>query len=207
MVFSLYNRIKFKKIHHFSGIILSLYIFFHLVNHLFALAGPGEHIRIMEIFRKAYRNPIIESLLLAVVAFQVTTGFRLVFQRRAKITAEKIQVYTGLYLSFFLIAHVAAVLIGRYVEHFDTNFYYAAWGMNLAPATLIFIPYYFLSVVAISLHVSALHYLKTKSKFAYVIAGTGITTAILILMGFTNWFNWLTMPLQYHEYMKTLFGN
>lgn len=207
MIFSLRNRVKFKQLHYISGITLSVYIFFHLLNHLFSLIGPEQHLAVMEMLRKVYRNPIIESILLLAVVFQVLTGIRLIFQRQPKIAAEKIQVFSGLYLALFLIAHVAAVITGRSVENLDTNFYYAAAGMNLKPAMLVFIPYYFLSVVAISLHVGAIHYLKTRSKFAYFIAATGIVVAFLIISGFTDCFSWREMPHEYRAFMERIFGS
>lgn len=201
------KRALFKKAHHISGIVLSVFIGFHLLNHLFALTGPDAHIRLMEAFRRVYRHPVAETLLLAATAFQVITGLRLLFSRNARLPAEKIQVYSGLYLSFFLSVHVSAVLMGRYVEGLDTNFYFAAAGLNLFPAGLCFVPYYFLAVSAISLHVAALHYLRTKSvKVSYAIAGSGILASVLILLGFTNFFHGYDMPAEYRQFIEGFFG-
>lgn len=159
----------------------------------------------MEQFRLVYRHPVVETLLLLVVFFQIVTGIRLIYKRDAQVIAEKIQVYSGLYLSFFLIAHVGAVLSARYIEHLDTNFYFAAAGLNYYPATFIFIPYYFLAVASISLHVSAIHYLKTKSKPAAVgIAVVGIVTSFIIILAFTDGFEWLDMPQPYEQFIRAL---
>ena len=119
--------------------------------------------------------------------------------------AEKIQVYSGLYLSFFLIAHVGAVLSARYIEHLDTNFYFAAAGLNYYPATFIFIPYYFLAVSSISLHVSAIHYLKTRSKgMAVSIAVIGVATSFIIVLAFTDNFRCFDMPQPYEQFIRAL---
>lgn len=159
----------------------------------------------MDQFRLVYRHPDVETLLLLVVLFQIVTGIRLIYKRDAQTIAEKIQVYSGLYLSFFLIAHVGAVLSGRYIEHLDTNFYFAAAGLNYYPATFIFIPYYLLAVASIGLHVSAIHYLKTKSKRAAVsIAVVGIVTSFIIILAFTDNFKWLDMPLPYQQFIRAL---
>ncbi len=159
----------------------------------------------MEQFRIVYRHPVIETLLLLVVLFQIVTGIWLIYKRDAQTIAEKIQVYSGLYLSFFLVAHVGAVLSGRYIEHLDTNFYFAATGLNYYPATFIFIPYYFLAVASISLHVSAIHYLKTRSKGAAVgIAVIGIATSFIIILAFTDNFKWLDMPGPYEQFIRAL---
>lgn len=199
------RRALVKSLHYISGVTLSVFIAFHLINHLFALDGPEKHIRIMDQFRLVYRHPVVETLLLLIVLFQIVTGIRLIYKRDAQTIAEKIQVYSGLYLSFFLIAHVGAVLSARYIEHLDTNFYFAAAGLNYYPATFIFIPYYFLAVASISLHVSAIHYLKTKSKGASVgIAVIGIATSFIIILAFTDNFTWLDMPQPYEEFIRAL---
>jgi hypothetical protein len=50
----------------------------------------------MERCRNIYRNPAIETILLAAVVVQFITGIRLLIRREAKLSAEKIQVYSGL---------------------------------------------------------------------------------------------------------------
>lgn len=196
-----------KKLHYFTGLTLSLFIGFHLLNQLFALAGPEAHIALMEKLRKVYRHPVIETILLLVILIQVVSGIRLLFNRKKKTIAEKIQTYSGLYLSLFLIGHVSAVILSRQVEHLDTNFYYIAAGLNLNPATLFFIPYYFIDVCAISLHIASLHYLKTKSKWSsYLIGGTGILVAMLIIAGYTNFFQWREVPMEYRQFIEKYAG-
>lgn len=200
------QRATIKKLHYVSGITLSIFIAFHLLNHLFALGGPQVHIQVMEAFRKVYRNPLIETLLLLAIAFQIATGLRLAFRRNAVSGAEKVQVYSGLYLAFFLLAHVGAVISGRYVQHLDTNFYYGAVGLNFNPAIYIFVPYYFLGVVAISLHVASIHYQKTGNRnVSFAIAGLGTAAATVIIMAFTGNFSGLEMPAAYVNFMKDFF--
>lgn len=195
-----------RRIHYISGITLSVFIFFHLLNHLFALCGPDAHIAVMEKFRKIYRHPVVETLLFAAVIFQVVTGVRLLILHKACTLAEKLQIWSGLYLSLFLVIHVGAVVAGRYIFNLDTNFYFAAAGMNYFPATLLFLPYYSLSVVAIFFHISAIHFLKTGAKkTARTIAVTGIIASILILLGFTDFFHWVLLPGNYHDFIEKLF--
>lgn len=199
------SRALVKRVHYISGITLSAFIAFHLLNHLFALDGPEKHIAVMDNLRAVYRHPVIETVLLLAVLFQIVTGLRLVYKRNAQSLAEKIQVYSGLYLSFFLLAHVGAVLSGRYIENLDTNFYYAAAGLNYYPATFIFIPYYFLAVAAISLHVAAIHFLKTGSVVvARGVALTGIATSVVIILAFTDFFQWRDMPEAYEKFIRDL---
>ena len=199
---SLFNT---KRWHYYSGLTLSVFIAFHLTNQLVALAGPGQHILLMNMFRKVYRHPVIETLLMIAVVSQIITGSGLLFGKKRTSKAEKIQLYSGLYLSFFLLVHVSAVLLGRYLN-LDTNFYYAGVGLNYYPATFFFIPYYFLAVVAISLHVAAIHFLKTGSlRIACMIAGAGILAAIAILIGFTDAFQWRTVPQAYQQFIRKFF--
>lgn len=194
-----------KQIHYFSGLFLSLFIALHLSNQLFSLLGPSAHIEVMDQFRKIYRQPVIETILLLAVVFQVITGLKLVCNKQKKSTTEKIQVYSGLYLAMFLVAHVGAVIFGRYL-HLDTSFYFAAAGLNLYPAYFIFIPYYFLAVMAITLHVAALHYLKTGSfKFAVAISIIGILVAFLIIIGYTKAFQWRAIPEAYQHFIELFF--
>lgn len=202
-----FRRETIKKLHYISGIILSLFIGFHLLNHLFALDGPQAHIMFMEAFRKIYRNPIFETLLLLAVAFQIFTGLRLVYRRHAIRPSEKLQIYSGLYLAFFLLAHVGAVFAGRYLEHLDTNFYYGAVGLNFNPALYIFVPYYFFGVAAISMHVAAIHFQKTgHKKAAYAIGTLGIATAFVIILAFTGNFKGIPIPAEYINFMKESFN-
>jgi hypothetical protein len=201
------RQIVIKQLHYFSGITLSLFIGVHLLNQLSALAGPEAHMALMEKLRNVYRHPVIEGILLSAVLIQIVSGIRLLFNRKKKVTAEKIQVYSGIYLSFFLLIHVSAVMAGRLLAHLDTNFYFAAAGLNIYPATWLFIPYYFLAVCAISLHIAALHYLKTTStRSAFLIGAAGVLAALLIIAGYTNCFQWREMPLEYRLFIRQYFG-
>lgn len=192
--------------HYWSGIMLSVFIGFHLFNQLTSLPGPDAHIAVMQAFRAVYRHRVVEALLLAAVAFQIITGLRMIFKGALRATAEKIQVYSGLYLSFFLLVHVGAVLYGRSLK-LDSNFYFAAAGLNLYPATFFFIPYYLLAVSAVSLHVAAIHYRKTGSlQWSRAIALTGLLVAVLIITGFTNGFRWRPMPPANEQFIRQSFG-
>ena len=195
-----------KAAHYWSGITLAVFISFHLFNQLTSLAGENVHIAMIHAFRRVYRHPVAETLLLAAVAFQIITGLLLIFTRKRSTLAEKIQVYSGLYLSFFLLFHVGAVLYGRSLG-LDTNFYFAAAGMNMYPAMFFFIPYYLLAVSAISLHVAAIHYIKTGSRrWSRAIAITGLLAAVLIIAGFTNGFRWRHMPPANERFIRQSFG-
>jgi hypothetical protein len=179
-----------KRIHYISGLTLAVFIMVHLANHLAVLGGAEVHIQIMEQLRKVYQHILVETLLLIAVVTQIFSGIRLYLSLRkdaSRGTAEKYQIFTGLYLAFFLLIHVSAVLTGRFVLELDTNLYFGAAGLNKFPLMLFFIPYYFLSIVAVFGHIGAIHFRKTENLLqSRIIAGIGLVLAILILSAMTQ---------------------
>ncbi|WP_143306530.1 hypothetical protein [Chitinophaga vietnamensis] len=189
-----------KRLHHTSGIVLASFLLLHISNHLFALGGPQWHITVMNILRHIYRFWPLELVLLCCVGFQVISGISLAvrkgFVRQPFYVV--VQVLSGLYLSFFMIYHVQAVLRGRFQWKMNTDFYFAAGVANHYPEKLFFIPYYTLSLVAVFAHIAAAHYSKRmeqrpdghlqrsykKETLGICIAG-GIVT-LLIMIAFTG---------------------
>jgi len=160
----------FKKFHRLSGIVLAGFLLLHLTNHLFALAGPQLHITVMNLFRHVYRFLPVEILLLMCVIFQIISGLVLVLKKGflKQPFYVIIQILSGLYLSFFMIYHVRAVMLGRYQWNVDTDFYFAAGVANNYPSKLFFIPYYMLSLVCVFTHIACVHYIKRMEKLAKV---------------------------------------
>lgn len=193
-----------KTLHYFSGLTLSIFIGLHLFNHFCSLAGIASHIAVMETLRKFYRNPFIETIIIAAVVVQMISGLTLARKKR-KFTLNgfaKLQVWTGLYLAFFLLIHVSAVMAGRHLLHVDTNFYFAAAGLNSFPLALFFVPYYGLSVVSVFGHIAAIHSKNMRHSVlgltphlqAKLILLSGVIAAITILFAFTGRF-WGTIHL------------
>ncbi|MGB0424634.1 MAG: hypothetical protein ACPGED_09930, partial [Flavobacteriales bacterium] len=133
---------NFKKLHYFSGITISVFIGIHLVNHGLSLLGAQAHIDFMNEIRVVYRNTIVESILLLAVLIQIISGIKLFFTKRKSSTSffDTLQVWTGLYLAFFFVVHIGAILFGRLILHLDTNFYFGIAGLNTYPLNLFFIP-------------------------------------------------------------------
>jgi succinate dehydrogenase/fumarate reductase cytochrome b subunit len=155
-----------KKLHHLSGIVIASFLLLHLINHLFALGGPALHIRVMNLFRYVYRSLPVEILLLICVVFQVISGVSLVFKKgfSKQPLYVIIQIISGLYLSFFMVYHVRAVMLGRYQWNVNTDFYFAAGVANNYPSKLFFIPYYTLSLVCVFAHIACAHYIIGMEK-------------------------------------------
>ncbi len=196
-----------KRVHLISGLIISLFTGLHLFNHMGSVFGAENHIELMDKLRLVYRNFIVETILLAAVLSQIVSGINLFFFKKNLVKGfyEKLQIWTGLYLAFFFLMHVGAVLIGRYFLELDTNFYFGAAGLNTFPLNLFFIPYYGLAILSFFGHIAAIHFQKKKnalfgltvenqSRFILVI---GIIVTIIIFYGLTNGFTTVEIPEAY----------
>lgn len=195
------------KIHRMGACVLGAFLTLHLFNHLLAIGSPEAHIHFMEAYRAVYRNRVVEIILLLCSASQVASGLTFV-RRRWRDRHEgldPLQLGSGLYLAFFLLVHVGAVLAGRMRFGLDTNFYYAAAGMHVLPYRYFFMPYYFLAVLAITVHLArALHWLAHDrlSAGALRVAKTllvvsGVAVATLIVAAFSGGLYDVAVPAKY----------
>jgi len=185
-----------KLIHYYTGLTLAVFIGFHLLNHLLILHSEALHIKFMKSARKIYRNRIVESLLLLAVLVQVISGITLVILKWNKVENyfDRIQITSGLYLSFFLLNHLLAVLRGRYKLKMDTNLYYGAGVMNMWPQKLFFIPYYSFAILSFFFHVACVHRIKMEkyaglsvaTKQAFLIMGIGMLVTLLVIIKMSN---------------------
>lgn len=155
-----------RTLHRSSAMLIALFAFVHIVNHLAGLAGVATHIAFMEAARLVYRNLAVEIALLACVAFQVGSGLTLALRgwRQRRGFVPWLQALSGVYLSFFLLVHVSAILSGRILLNLDTNFYFAAAGFHVPPYPFFFVPYYFLAVVALFAHLGCAAYWQVQRR-------------------------------------------
>lgn len=197
-----------KKLHHLSGITITLFVGLHLFNHICSSNGAAKHIEIMNLLRHFYRNIFVETILLTAVLVQIVSGLTL-FRKSRKTTVtnfDKLQIWTGLYLAVFLLIHVPVILIGRLYLNLDTNFYFGVAGLNTFPLNLFFIPYYSLAIISFFGHIASIHSKKMKQTLvgitpnsqAILILMIGICSTTLILYGLTNHFSGVEIPKQYH---------
>jgi len=197
-----------KKLHYFSGVTISIFVGAHLFNHFYSLFGASAHIELMDNLRVFYRNSIAETILIIAVTIQILSGVKL-FARKRKTASgffSKLQIWTGLYLAFFLVVHLTAVFAGRSLLNLDTNFYFGVAGINTFPLNFFFIPYYGFAIISFFGHISAIHSKKMKQSFigvnpnnqAYGILILGILFTIIIFYGLTNGFNGVEIPKEYH---------
>lgn len=192
--------------HRRSAVVIVLFALLHIANHLVSLAGIDAHLHWMDQARRVYRHVLAETLLLACVAFQVGSGVWFVARgwKTRSGPLPWLQALSGLYLAFFLLVHVGAVLYGRAVLGLDTNFYFAAAGFFVPPYAWFFAPYYFLAVLALFAHLGCAAYwlaptAKARLRGALValplIAGTGV--ALLIVMSLSGRIQPVDLPAAY----------
>lgn len=184
-----------KKVHFISGIVLSIFVTLHLINHLTALQSIDTHINVMNFLRRIYQHPLIEPFLILAVLTQIVSGIKLVRNRGWKQQEwyNKLHVYSGIYLGFFLLLHTSATLAGRFVLLVDTNFYYGAMVVNLNPYLFFYIPYYFLGALSFFVHIACIIRIKSIRKVGTQKANKrtnwmitfGALIGILILWAFT----------------------
>ena len=196
-----------KRIHYLSGLTITIFIGLHLFNHFMSLFGAEYHIELMNRLRIAYRNVFVETVLLIAVFVQIASGLKLFFSKRKLVHDYhgRLQIWTGLYLAFFLFMHVSAVLTGRYILNLDTNFYFGVAGLNTFPLSLFFVPYYSFAIIAFFGHISAIHYQKMKKevlglsveKQSKLILIAGIIATVIIIFGLTNGFTGVEIPKEY----------
>lgn len=135
-----------RAVHGVTALILSLYVMFHLANHLFGLIGPDAHAAVMKIGRIVYRSTVGEPLLVATMLFQIGTGLLLAWRWSASAHSfqRTYQVASGAYLSVFILGHMNSVFV--YARRFlgiptDWNFaigaptglIHDAWNIRLLP--------------------------------------------------------------------------
>lgn len=161
---------------------------------------------VMDNLRIVYRNIVVETILLLAVGVQIVSGIKLFFTtKKSGSFFRKLQIWSGLYLAFFLVMHVSAILVGRFVLEVDTNFYYGAAGLNIFPLMLFFVPYYGLAILSFFGHIAGIHFMKMRQdvfgmspkKQSHLILGIGVLVMIAIFFGMTNGFEGFEIPEEY----------
>lgn len=197
---------RWRRVHFASGLVLAAFVGTHLLNHLVAGLSPAAHLEFMRLARLVYRHPVVETVLLGAVLLQIGTGLRLAKSGGVPRDGwRRLHVGSGLYLAFFLLVHVGAVLTGRYLLRLDTNLYFGAAGINRFPYNLFFVPYYGLAMGAFFTHVAPIHQQKMRRRVAglsveqqaRLILVLGILVTLGVFFGVTDRFRGLAIPAAY----------
>ncbi|MEL7533360.1 MAG: hypothetical protein AAFN10_18750 [Bacteroidota bacterium] len=169
-----------------------MFVLLHLFNHMLAWGGIALHQSFMDAFRILYRHPLGESILFSLIIAQIISGISQIKQiPKAARQQNRLQIYSGLYLLFFLLAHTSAVQIGRYISALDTNFYFASIVLLDQSSRLFFIPYYTLGILAFFAHIGTglRWYLpqQYQKPLVWGLLGLGLIVALSIIALFSGW--------------------
>ena len=192
--------------HRTSGLVLLAFATVHMANHLVGLHGQADHIAFMAAIRPLYRNPVVEPILLTLVMVQVLSGLTLVargWRGRTGIVAW-LQVISGLYLSAFLLNHVASILYGRIALTLDTDFRFAAAGFRVAGFYWFFAPYYLLAIAALFIHLGCAAYWLTHARdprlsvaLLAAFCGTGVVFGVFVIAALSGLLYAVDIPTAY----------
>ena len=164
--------------HGASASVIVLFALPHLANHLAGLIGGDTHVAVMAALRHVYRHPAVEPVLLAAVAFQVGSGAWLLRRALARCAGwpATLQVASGSYLVFFLLSHASAALRAR-ARGGDPNWYWLAGGELLHdPWSVRLVPYYFLAVIALGVHVGC-----ALRRLPIVAFAAGLVSTLIVI--------------------------
>lgn len=140
-----------RRLHRLNALLLAAFLILHLANHAALLGGLALHQSVMDALRPLYRGAA-EPLLILLIALQAGLGLALARRRSwPRDGWGKARIASGLYLAFFLVQHVPAVLWSRP----ETGTAFAAAPVASLPLAAYFIPYYTLAVTALFTHVAA----------------------------------------------------
>lgn len=143
--------------HRWNAGLLAVFLAMHFANHAVLFRGIERHIAVMESLRTVYRQPVIETVLLALFAIQIALGVALVRRRgRPRGGWAWAQVASGVIIALFLVQHVGAALMARWqFPDMGTDAWWAASVVSGPPFVWYFAPYYVLGVWAVFVHIAA----------------------------------------------------
>jgi hypothetical protein len=182
--------------HGFSAAaIVVIFLAWHLANHVTAAWSLEENEKIMDSLRVWYRSDIVQPILVALFAFQLLSGLRLLWAaiaRRADIYSS-IQTATAAYLAVYITSHLIAVFIlGRMFLGIDTTFEWASGaptGLLHDPWNVRLIPHYSLALLFVISHLAMGlrgillgHGVRAAfaNRLAWVICGIGLGVSLVI---------------------------
>ena len=152
------NRLRFA--HGISAALISLFIAFHVCNHVAGLIGPDAHAHIMAFGRRMYRSYVGEPVLVTLLLFQIISGVRLAWNwgYGAVDLPRALQVGSGAYLAAFVLAHMDSALISaRMVHRIDSNWAWASGGragLIMDAWNIRLVPHYALGVFFVLTHIA-----------------------------------------------------
>lgn len=153
---SLLNYNLVRKVHRVSAFLLIFgFIGLHIMNHGVALISLELHEKLRLLFRSWYASTLVEPMLFGLLLIMIFSGvpMALRYMRSVGDHYKTLQIGSGIYMAFFFMAHVNAVLSARY-RGVETDWIFATGEQGLINGYYFLIPYYIWSVGMIWLHVS-----------------------------------------------------
>ena len=141
--------------HGVSAALITVFAVAHLVNHFAGLWGGERHIAVMHAMRQVYRNPVVETVLVGCIAFQLASGWVLLRRKIGYVRnwVDTLQAASAVYLVMFFLSHLSAVLRARWLQDIDTNWnWLTADNLFTDPWSAGLGPYYFLAIIALGVH-------------------------------------------------------
>jgi hypothetical protein len=193
-----------RQAHRVLAIGLAVFIVMHFSVHLTALGGPQMHNQSLKAVQWIYRNPIVEPFLILAILTQVITGVGMLV-RKWRMPNKGFwawaQIVSGLGLAWPIIQHSSAALISRHFIGIDTNFFWVAGPLQNATLRGVFVPYYFVLVFGVFVHLAAFAYFRRKrdTKVAVAIVALGALISTTIVATFVGVFFPISIPSEYTQ--------
>lgn len=198
-----------KRVHGMLAGFILIFIAIHFATHFTALGGPQSHAAALDTARVLYQFPLVEVVLVLALAAQVALGLRLLTMIRKRVRKgfwHKVQFLSGAYLAIFIVLHTTAAVSTRLAVGLDTNFYWAAGTLAIAPLKYGFAPYYVLAVTAIVSHLLAAAHFRRSLKWHAPALAIGPLLGIVFVLGYGGALVPFDLPQAYFDYYVTLFG-
>lgn len=200
-----------RKLHRANALVLGIFIFAHLINHLTIIGGAETHLAVMDFLRFFYRPLLIEVIIYGLFASQIALGVAMMVRRgwpRDRWT--RIQFVSGFVVALFLLQHMTAAVMTRMMQpDVDTNIYWAASVVSREPFVWYFAPYYAVGVFCLFLHIaSMLGKRPGYSRFCFPIIGVGLVVTGVIISGLMGWpGGTIELPPAHEQYIENYWAN
>jgi hypothetical protein len=148
--------------HGIAAAIISIFVLFHLTNHLFLLESTQAHTAVRRLGETVYRAPSVEILLVLLMLFMCASGLYLAWRWSASDTRHDFyrtfQIASGIYLLVYITGHMDSVFIyARLFLHIQTDWKFAVGapaGMIHDPWNIRLLPHYALGVFFVLAHLT-----------------------------------------------------
>src|SRR5215813_4539593 len=143
-----------------AALIIAFFLAWHLGNHLTAAWSLDTDKQVMDALRTWYRSSAVQPILIALFAFQLLSGLRLLWAKIARETDiySAAQTGTGAFLGVYIVTHlIAGFVLGRIFQGVDTTFAWASGaptGLLLDSWNVRLIPHYSLAVWFVVTHIA-----------------------------------------------------